>query len=108
MLRYIVQRLESCKGFITNKVVVPSLLIKRKHKLNVLSEEVNSAKFSSEEFQYLDEFVTVMTPVAHGLDVLQGEAGKTITLGHLLPTIVVIKRAITQLVGENVCSMLSL
>ena len=72
-----------------------------KQKLNKLVLECGCVPFTANEFKVLEEYVSVMTPVANALDVLQGEKGKTITTGHLLPAIVVIRRTLNILIESG-------
>jgi hypothetical protein len=51
----------------------------------------------------VEEYVEVFQPVCCGLDVLQGE--KEVGLGHLLPTLSVIKGQLTDLLAHNKLSM---
>jgi len=55
--------------------------------------------FESEDWSYIKEFVTVVTPVATALDCLQGDG--TSYLGLLLPSIYVTKTNIKKLLLED-------
>lgn len=68
-----------------------------KIKLNEVCGECKVQPFTDEEFRLMGEYVTIMTPLSHALDVLQGENGNSITIGHLLPAIVVIRQAINNI-----------
>ena len=64
---------------------------KMKQSLNSLCDFFKIPKLTAQDFTFCTQFVTVMTPIAHGLDVLQGDKGKDVGAGYLLPTIVVIR-----------------
>lgn len=56
-----------------------------KEKLNALCEAFKTAKFTSSDFAYLQEYMNVMSPIAHTIDFLQGE--KEMLFGFLSPAI---------------------
>ncbi len=64
---------------------------KMSENLNLLCEHHGIGDFLSQEILFMQEFVSLMQPIAKGLDVLQGETGNQVTAGHLIPAIVVIK-----------------
>lgn len=71
-------------------------------KLTNLSFDCSISSFSPLEFHVMEEDVAVMTPKAHAFDILQGDAGNMITVGHVLPSIVLIRRTIQNLDNSGV------
>ena len=67
---------------------------KMKQNLNSLCDFFKISKLTAQDFTFCTQFVTVKTPIAHGLDVLQGDKGNDVGAGYLLPTIVVIRDAL--------------
>jgi hypothetical protein len=70
---------------------------KANENLNNLCSSEKLPKFKPAEFKLISEFVSVITPIAYALDVLQGDQGNNVTAGNLLPTLVVIKRSLLEL-----------
>ena len=70
---------------------------KMSENLNLLCEHHGIGDFKSQEILFMQEYVSLMQPIAIALDVLQGETGNQVTAGHLIPAIVVIKRKIQEL-----------
>ncbi len=66
---------------------------KMKTSFGVVCDALKVSKLSSQDYTLIGEYVTVMTPIAHALDVLQEESGNNVTSGNLLPTIVVIRNS---------------
>ena len=66
-----------------------------KKNLKSLCEALGVTPLTAIEYQFINEYVEVMQPIAYGLDVLQGE--KEATCGHVLPSIVVIRNALTTI-----------
>jgi len=64
-----------------------------------MMEQLKLTPFTTEDWGYIKEFVTVATPVATALDCLQGDG--TSYLGLLLPTIWITKTNITKLLIED-------
>lgn len=54
-------------------------------KINICLEKLNGSKFQRNHVMFIKEFVGVMKPLAHGLDLLQRET--SMYMGYLLPTI---------------------
>ena len=67
---------------------------KMKQNLNSLCDFFKISKLTAQDFTFCTQFVTVKTPIAPGLDVLQGDKGNDVGAGYLLPTIVVIRDAL--------------
>ena len=72
-----------------------------KKNLKDVCEFLKVPALTSEEYLFISEYVSVMTPVAYALDVLQGEQHTQVTSGYLLPTIVVIRRRLGQLAEKE-------
>ena len=70
---------------------------KMSENLNLLCEHHGIGDLKSQEILFMQEYVSLMQPIAIALDVLQGETGNQVTAGHLIPAIVVIKRKIQEL-----------
>lgn len=65
--------------------------------LNALCSSEKLPKFKPAELKFISEFVSVMTPIAYALVVLQGDKGNNVTAGNILSTLVVIKRSLLEL-----------
>ncbi len=52
-------------------------------------------RLTSAEEEYVAEYLRIMEPVADALEILQGE--RNVSMGYLLPTIVVLKRTLDEL-----------
>jgi len=57
------------------------------------------SRLSTREFPYLEEYCTVMEPLALGLHFLQGE--KTMLHGYFIPTLITIKVKWQRMSGVN-------
>ncbi len=72
-----------------------------KKNLKDVCEFLKVPALTSDDYLFISEYVSVMTPVAYALDVLQGEQHTQVTSGYLLPTIVVIRRRLGQLAEKE-------
>ncbi|KAI9553784.1 hypothetical protein GHT06_019048 [Daphnia sinensis] len=70
---------------------------KVKSNLKAVCEFLKIPVLTSEDYLFISEYVSVMTPVSYALDVLQGEQHTQVSSGYLLPTIVVIRRRLAEL-----------
>ncbi len=61
----------------------------------VLERMPGLRRFRDVELEFLKEYITVMTPIAQGLDKLQGD--QDMSLGYLLPTITSIKKKLNRI-----------
>lgn len=69
------QAMDRCKRFVCEQ----------RNSFNRLLSELNLEHLPNPEVQFLNEYCSVMSPVAKSLDILQGE--KHMFMGYLLPTI---------------------
>lgn len=72
-------------------------------KFDKLCDELDIKRLQPLQKAFVDEYVQVLQPVSSGLDVLQGE--KEVGLGHLLPTLSVIKEQLNDLLAKNKLSV---
>ncbi len=96
-LRHI-QKMVECSD---NSKAEKERVSKTKINLNTVFDFLNIPKLTAQDYTFISEYVTVMTPLAHALDVLQGEQGTNVTSGNLLPTIVVIRDAFKAMRDES-------
>ena len=83
------------------------LLKKLIHKLNALMRALQEREFLPQELEFLDEYVTVVEPLAVTLDYLQGDNA---SLGLVLPAIVKLQEHLqSQIDGGSlkVCGILA-
>lgn len=73
----------------------------KKEKISALFDKLKLAKLNVREWTFIDEHVKIMKPCAKALDTLQGE--HEVTLGYVLPTIVVLKRKTESISHLTVC-----
>lgn len=73
----------------------------KKEKIAGLFDKLKLSKLNAREWTFVDEYIKIMKPCAHALDTLQGE--HEVTLGYVLPTIVVLKRKNESISHLNVC-----
>lgn len=103
---------EIIKGFLGHYLSYPGVtrwnslfdaltqLLKDKDKLNQLFVKLNvKQSFNDSELLYLEEYCKVMTPLAHALDILQGE--RNIYYGYLIPCIASVTVKLNKLQKEN-------
>lgn len=74
-------------------------ILKDKEKLSVLFQKLGLKPFKETEFLYLEEYITVMKPLAITLDVLQGE--NNVHYGYLLPSLVSLLNKYEKMKGQN-------
>lgn len=79
-------------------------ILEYKTKLNILFEKLKIQKLRPNEIEFLEEFSTVMSPLATSLDILQGE--KMAFLGLIAPTIVVLKEKLMKFTHLSYCKPL--
>lgn len=79
-------------------------LLTHKTKLNALFEQLKLQKLRIDEIEFLEEFVTIMSPLAISLDILQGE--KTCFLGLVAPTVIILKQKLTNFSHLSYCKPL--
>jgi hypothetical protein len=72
-----------------------------KKNLKDVCEFLKVPALTLEDYLFISEYVSVMTPVAYALDILQGEQHTQVTSGYFLPTIVVIRRRLGQLAEKE-------
>ena len=72
-------------------------------KFDKLCEELDIRRLHPQQKTFVKEYVDVFKPVCCGLDVLQGEMD--VGLGHLIPTVSVIKGQLTDLLTQNKLSV---
>jgi hypothetical protein len=73
----------------------------RRVKLNFyqVSDDLQIKRLQPQHKTFVAEYVHVMGPLCCGLDVLQGD--KIVGLGHLLPTISIIRTQLNQLLTRS-------
>lgn len=76
-----------------------SLLLKHKESLHNLTKHLGLPPFRETEIEYLQEYVTVMSPIAIALDRLQGD--KDCLYGVLLPTLLAVDKKLKRLSTES-------
>jgi len=72
-------------------------------KFDKLCDELDIKRLQPLQKTFVHEYVQVLQPVSCGLDVLQGE--KEVGLGHLLPTLFIIKDQLNSLLVNNKLSV---
>ena len=72
-------------------------------KFDKLCEELDIRRLLPQQKTFVQEYVEVFQPVCCALDVLQGE--KDVGLGHLLPTLAVVKGQLTDMLADNKLSV---
>lgn len=72
-----------------------SQIVIRKQEINDLCAQLGILKFSNTDFDYLDDYCTLMSPIAAALDFLQGE--ENMYFGFLLSTLISVKVKIRRL-----------
>lgn len=75
-----------------------------KIKLNILFEKLKIQKLRPNEIEFLEEFITIMSPLATSLDILQEE--KMTFLGLIAPTIIVLKEKLIKFTHLSYCKPL--
>ncbi len=67
--------------------------------LKAVCDYLKVSCLTATDYLFINEYVTVMKPIAIGLDILQGE--KDVTSGNLLPSIVVIRNSLNNLKNRD-------
>lgn len=80
------------------------LLLKNYDKLITVTIKLNLPSFTEEDFILMNEYVTIMKPIATGLDYLQRDENSH--FGILLPTLLAIENKLTELQKKkfSICS----
>lgn len=83
---------------------VKELMMVGREKINQVMEKMDKVKLKLSDFDFLNEYLLVMKPLADALDLLQGE--KKCFLGYVLPTLFGILVNLKKLNNLNYCNQL--
>lgn len=81
-------------------------IVSYKDKLVFIFDDLKLSKLTLNEWSFLEEYCSVMEPLAISLDKLQGE--KTCFLGYVIPTIIALRLKLLNLTSLVHCKPLSL
>jgi len=81
-------------------------VVSYKDKLVSIFDDLKLSKLTLNEWSFLEEYCSVMEPLAISLDKLQGE--KTCFLGYVIPTIIALRLKLLNLTSLVYCKPLSL
>lgn len=81
-------------------------ILEHKKKLVTLFDILNLQKLNSSEWLFLEEYCTLLEPLANSLDKLQGE--KHNYLGYVAPTLIVLRKLLIQSTNLKHCRPLCL
>ena len=76
-------------------------------KVNIVMEKLQLPKFMPTEFDFLDEWLMIITPIRTSLDKLQGDKSQEAYFGAVLPTPNVVKHRLDSSVTEHYSALLN-